>query len=192
MDGQERRASFSAMSDGSEEDWRIIADETKRYEEGLADRVLAHLQLLKGEYGGFAIDRFDHSLQSATLAHRAGEDEEYVVCALLHDIGDTLACYNHAELAATLLHPFVSEANHWMIEKHGIFQGYYFFHHCGLDREMREQYRGHPHFERTAHFCHRYDQNAFSKGYDSLPLDAFESMVRRVLATPRRSIYLAA
>lgn len=192
MTGQaQQRAGFAAMADGSAAEWGIVAAETRRYEDGLAERVLAHLQLLRGEYGGFAIDRYDHSLQSASRALRAGEDEEYVVCALLHDIGDTLACHNHAEMAAALLAPFVSEANRWMVEKHGIFQGYYFFHHCGLDRDMREQYRGHPHFEATARFCHRYDQNAFDAGYDALPLEAFEPMVRRLLARPQRSIYLA-
>jgi predicted HD phosphohydrolase len=68
-------------------------------------------------------DRLTHSLQTATLAYRAGEDEEYVVCALLHDLGDTLGTYNHADIAAAILKPFVSEQNHWIIEKHGIFQG---------------------------------------------------------------------
>ena len=90
---------------------------------------------------------------------------------------------------ASVLKPYVSEANHWMMDKHGVFQGYYFFHHIGLDRDMREQFRGHPHFEYTAQFCHLYDQNSFDPGYDSMPLDAFEPMLRRVLETPRRSIY---
>ena len=192
MAGKARRqAGFAAMADGSAEEWDIIAEETRHFEAGLADRVLAHFRLLRGEHGGFAIDRHDHCLQSASRALRAGEDEEYVVCALLHDIGDSLACHNHAEMAAVLLQPFVSEANRWMVEKHGIFQGYYFFHHCGLDRDMRERYRGHPHFEATERFCRLYDQNAFDAGYDALPLETFEPMVRRLLARPRRSIYLA-
>lgn len=186
-----RRASFITMTDGSVEDWDIISEETKRYEQGLANRVLTHLDELRGEHGGFAIDRFEHSLQSASLAHRAGEDEEYVVCALLHDIGDSIASFNHAELAGEILRPFVSEANHWMVARHGIFQGYYFFHHYGLNRDMRERYRGHPHFERTANFCCRYDQNAFDPSYESLPLEAFVPIVQKLFSSPRRSIYLA-
>jgi len=114
------------------------------------------------------------------------------VCALLHDIGDTLGSFNHADIAAAVLRPFVSEANHWMLEKHGVFQGYYFFHHIGLDRNMRDQFRGHPHFERTARFCELYDGPAFDPRYESMPLTAFEPMVRRVLAMPRQSIYVAA
>jgi predicted HD phosphohydrolase len=117
-------------------------------------------------------------------------DEEYVVCALLHDIGDTLGVYNHPDIAAAILRPFVSEANHWMVANHGIFQGYYFFHHLGLDRNMRDQYRGHPHFEYCAQFCHLFDQPAFDGAYDTMPLDAFMPMMQRVLDKPKQSIYL--
>ena len=153
------------------------------------DRILAHLNLLDNDYGGFNVDRLEHSLQTATRAHRAGEDEEYVVCALLHDIGDILLPASHAELGAAILKPYVSEQNFWMLEKHGIFQGYYFFHHLGLDRDMREDYRGHPAFEYTAKFCHQYDQNSFDPTYDSMPLEAFVPMMRRVMDKPKQSIY---
>jgi predicted HD phosphohydrolase len=190
MSAPEPRAHFTAMTDGTAAEWKIIEDASAALNRTLADRVLDHLKLLKGEYGGFVVDRYEHSLQSASRALRDGHDEEYVTCALLHDVGDTLASHNHAELAATILHPFVSEANHWLLEKHGVFQGYYFFQYCGLDRNMRERFRGHPHFERTALFCERHDQNAFDPAYDTLPLDAFVPMVRRVLAQPKRSIYL--
>ena len=167
-----------------------IAAAAAAFNGGLANRVLAHLRMLKGDCGGFSVDRLEHSLQSATLAYRDRMDEEYVVCALLHDMGDILASTNHAELAATILKPFVAEENHWMLQNHGIFQGYYFFHYLGLDRNMREQFRGHPNFERTALFCSRHDQNAFDPNYDTMPLEAFEPMVQRVMARPKRSIYL--
>ena len=184
------RAQFHAMMDGTQEDWSKIAAASVHFNRDLPARVLKHLGMLEGDCGGFAVDRLEHSLQSASLAHRDGMDEEYVVCALLHDIGDTLASMNHAEMGATLLKPYVSEANHWMMNMHGIFQGYYFFHYLGLDRNMRDQYRGHPHFEHTAMFCARHDQNAFDPAYENMPLEAFEPMVRRVMARPKRSIYL--
>ena len=114
-----------------------------------------------------------------------------MVCALLHDVGDTLGSFNHPDIAAAILKPFVSAENLWMVEKHGIFQGYYFFHHLGLDRNLREQYRSQPDlFERTAEFCAKYDAAAFMPDYDNLPLSFFEPMVRRVLAQPRNSIYV--
>jgi len=191
-DDRESRATFTSMERSTADDWAVLSRCFVDFSRKLPDRVLTHLRLLDGDYGGFAVDRLEHSLQTATRAQRAGEDEEYVVCALLHDIGDTLASYNHADIAAAVLRPFVSEANHWMVAQHAIFQGYYFFHHVFLDRNMRDQFRGHPHFERTARFCELYDGPAFDPSYESLPLETFEPMVRRVFAAPRQSIYVAA
>jgi predicted HD phosphohydrolase len=186
------RARFTHMDDGTAEDWSIIAQHAARYAAHLPDRILDHLRLLDGDFGGFPVDRLTHSLQSATLAHRDGRDEEYVICALLHDIGDTLGTYNHADIAAAILKPFVSAENHWMIEQHAIFQGYYFFHHLGLDRHLREQFKDHPQYARTIEFCARYDAAAFDPQAETLPLAFFEPMLRRVFAKPLQSIYLKA
>lgn len=186
------RAGFKAMTEGTQEDWMKIAASAMQFNKSLGDRVLTHLKLLDGDFGGFPVDRLTHCRQTATLAHQAGKDEEYVVCALLHDIGDTLASYNHPDIAAAILKPFVSEENHWMVENHGVFQGYYFFHYLGMDRDLREQFRGHPSFERTAQFCHQFDQAAFDENYETMPLSAFEPMVHRLFAAPKRSLYLKA
>ena len=183
------RAGFASMATASPLDWKIVSREFKNHAVGLPDRVIDHLCMLKGDFGGFAVDRFEHSLQTATRAFRDGADEEMVVCALLHDIGDTLASWNHAELGATILKPFVSEQNHWLLQNHGIFQGYYFFHHLGMDRNLRDQFLGHPWFEHTASFCEKWDQTAFQTDYDTMPLEAFVPMVRRVMEKPKVSIY---
>jgi predicted HD phosphohydrolase len=188
--GEQARAGFHAMTESTGEDWARIAEASAAYGRELPGRLVAHLNLLKGDCGGFVVDRLEHSLQTATRAHRDGRDEEYVVCALLHDIGDVLGPRNHADIGAAIVKPFVSEANHWMVEKHAIFQGYYFFHHLGLDRDMREQFRGHPHFEYTAQFCHLYDQNAFDPAYESMSLEDFTPMLERVMSRPKTSIYL--
>ena len=180
------RAKFTRMDEGTAEDWQIIAGKFAPFARKLPDRVLAHLKELRGDAGGFAVDRFEHSLQTATRAHQAGEDEEYVVCALLHDVGDLLTPWSHADAATAILRPFVSEENLWMVEKHPVFQGYYFFHYLGGDRNAREKFRGHPCFERTALFCEKYDQTAFDPGFESMPLEAFEPMLRRVLENPKR------
>ncbi len=182
-------ARFHHMKDGTAEDWAIIARSFGEFASTLPDRILDHLRLLQGDFGGFPVDRLTHCLQSATLAHRDGKDDEYVVCALLHDIGDTLGSYNHAGVAAVLLEPFVSEANHWMIKHHGIFQGYYFFHYLGMDRNQRDAFRDHPHFRRTIEFVSKYDAPAFDPDADTLPLSYFEPMVRKVFAQPVRSLY---
>ena len=186
------RATFVRMQDSTREDWQLIGGEFMHFAGALPGRVIKHLQILEGDYGGFPIDRYSHSLQTATRALRDGRDEEYVVCALLHDIGDTLGTLNHPDIAAAILKPFVSEENHWMVQHHGIFQGHYFFHHIGLDRDMRENFRAHPHFDRTAEFCELYDNPAFDAKAETLPIGEFEPMLRRVMAQPRQSIYKAA
>ena len=186
------RATFTRMDESTREDWAAIVPEAMKMARGLPDRVLEHLRLLDGDFGGFPVDRLTHCLQTATLAHRDGRDEEYVCCALLHDIGDTLGSFNHPDIAAAILKPFVSDENLWMVQQHGIFQGYNFFHHIGLDRDMREQFRDHPHFARTAEFVQRYDNPAFDPEAEALPLSFFEPMLRRLMAQPRQSIYKAA
>jgi predicted HD phosphohydrolase len=177
---------FTAMKDGTYEDYQLI--------ERLAEPVQAHvgehlLQLLKmldapDEHIGHPISRYQHSLQSATRALRAGEDDEMVVAALLHDVGDVVAPHNHPEAAAAILRPFVSERVAWIVEKHGVFQGLYYYEHIGLDKNAREKYRGHPWFDDCAKFCEDYDQCSFDPHYDTLPLETFEPIVRRVFAQP--------
>ncbi len=183
------RAQFTRMDESTKEDWAVIVPEAMKMAKALPDRVIAHLRLLDGDFGGFPVDRFTHSLQTATLALKDGRDEEYIVCALLHDIGDTLGSYNHPDIAAAILKPFVSEANHWMVQNHGIFQGYNFFHHIGLDRNMRDAFKDHPFYEHTAEFVALYDNPAFDPKGETLPIETFEPMVRRVMAAPRNSVY---
>jgi predicted HD phosphohydrolase len=186
---QDKVATFTSMEQSTAEDWGLIATEFKQFARRLPQRILAHLKLLEGDYGGFPVDRLHHSLLTATLAMKDGRDDEYIVCALLHDIGDTLGSFNHPDIAAAILRPFISEENHWMVEKHGIFQGYYFFHHIGMDRDMREQFRGHPHFLRTAEFCEKYDGPAFDAKAECFPLAAFEPAMLRVFEKPKNTIY---
>ena len=183
------RAQFTAMTEGTREDWATIAAHFAPFAANGGKRVLEHLKLLDGDYGGFPVDRLSHCRQTATRAHRDGRDEDYVVMALIHDIGDTLGAYNHPDIGAAIIKPFVSEELHWITAQHGIFQGYYFFHHLGMDRDMRENFRGHAHFEACAEFCEKYDQAAFDPDYDSAPLSFFEPMVMKLFERPKQSIY---
>lgn len=182
------RAKFRSFEEGTQADWSLIAGHFMQFAGGVADRVLTHLKLLDGDYGGFPVDRLTHSLQTATRAYRDGRGETYVVMALLHDIGDTLGSYNHPDVAAAIIKPFVTEEEHWVCEHHGAFQGYYYFHFLGMDRDAREAFRDAPHFSACEEFCSKYDQAAFDPDYDTLPLEHFEPMVRRVMAKPLRSM----
>ncbi|WFL78585.1 HD domain-containing protein [Altererythrobacter arenosus] len=189
LNAEHEHAKFREMKEGTAQDWAIIGKEYMEHAKGLPDRVLDHLRLLEGDFGGFPVDRLEHSLQTATRAHRDGRDEQYVVMALLHDIGDTLGSYNHPEVAASIIKPFVSEEVHWICQNHGAFQGYYYFHFLGMDKDAREKFRGSPYFDACAEFCEKYDQAAFDPDYDSENLDFFEPMVRRVMARPLASMY---
>ena len=134
-----KKATFTKMTDGTQDDYTPIVEAAMVHSENLPDRIIEHLNMLKDDFGGFAVDRYEHCLQTASRAYRDGRDEEYVVCALLHDIGDILAPANHADFAATLLEPYISEKNYWILKHHGIFQGYYFFHFLGLDRHPSQK-----------------------------------------------------
>jgi len=105
-----------------------------------------------------------------------------VVCALLHDIGDNLAPYNHGQVAAAILRPYVSRENAWMLEHHEVFQGYYFHHFVGRDRNERDKFKGHPAFEGTIIFCDRWDQLSFDPNYNSMSLSDFRPMLSSVFS----------
>ena len=176
-----KRATFRRFDECAAEDLQIVAENQKPFAHGLAYRVLTHLELLDGDFGGFNVDRLEHSLQTATRAYRDGRDEEYVVCCLLHDIGDTLGVYDHGAIAVAIMKPFASEANLWMLENHTVFQGYYYFEHIGGDKNKREQFKDSPYYEYTKEFIEKYDMPAFDENYDSMRLDEFEPMVKRIL-----------
>jgi predicted HD phosphohydrolase len=182
-------ATFHDMSESTQEDWMAIMSHMVPFSRNGGTRVLEHLKLLDGDFGGFAVDRLTHCLQTATRAHRDGRPDDYVVMALLHDIGDTLGAYNHPDIAAAVIKPFVSEELHWIVQHHGIFQGHNFFHHLGLDRNMRDRFKDHPHAAACQEFIDKYDCPAFDPAYDSMPLEFFEPMVLKLFETPRTSVY---
>ena len=179
---QKRTVSYIRMEEGTAEDYALVAELAKPFIAGTADRVLAYFPQLHHSYEGDKVDRYEHSLQTATRAFRGGADEETVTAGLLHDIGDMLAPENHSDFAAALLQPYVSRTTHWIVKHHGIFQGYYFWHHIGLDRNARDAHRDSPFFDHTAEFCATYDQVAFDADYVSAPLEYCAPLVRRFFA----------
>jgi predicted HD phosphohydrolase len=168
------------MKDGSAEDYALLGRLEKPFVAATPERIMEHLGLLRGSFGGYRVDRLQHCLQSATRAERDGADDDWVVAALLHDIGDLLCPQNHSQVAAAVLAPFVREEVHWTVRHHGLFQGYYYFHHNGGDRHARERYADHPHYRSCADFCERWDQCSFDPDYDTLPLAHFALALRRV------------
>lgn len=173
---------FTAMKDGDAEDYAFLTKHETEYTKGTADRLLKALVDLDESLSGYQITRLGHSLQSATRAERDGADIDWVVSALLHDIGDIYAPYNHDEYAATILRPFVREQCTWVVEKHGDFQLAYYGQHVGADPDKREIYRGHSYFDDCATFCERWDQSSFDPNYAHEPIEHFAERVRAVFA----------
>jgi predicted HD phosphohydrolase len=184
----DRVTNFKTMAEATAEDYAIIASYDKEHIAGVPGRVLQVMETMSDHTLGFPVTRLIHSLQTATFADAAGEDEEMVVAALLHDIGDDLAPENHGNFAADILRPYVTEKTHWIVAHHDIFQGVFFFQHYGRNPNERERYRGHPHFDACASFCERYDQVAFDASFEPKPLAAFKPLVHRVLSRAPYSV----
>ena len=172
------------MQDGTREEYEFLDRKEEEYLAGLPDRILDALRRLEHSISGYRINRLEHCLQGATRAYRAGESDEMIVAVLLHDIGDELATCSHSEMAAAILRPFVSEKLYWIVKHHGVFQMYYYAHHCGGDRHSRELFKDSPWYQDAIDFCHNYDQNCFDPDYDWKPLEFFEPILRRVFSRP--------
>ena len=172
------RATFTSFQESTQEEWANIMVCIQDTQAMVAGRVIEQLKYLEADHGGFPVNRLEHCLQTATRAEKDGRDEEYILCALLHDIGDNLAPFNHPDIAAGIVKPFVSEKNYWMTKHHGIFQGYYFWHYIGQDKNARDAYRDSPYFDYTAEFCELYDSVAFDPEYKSFDLAHYEPLIR--------------
>ena len=177
--------SFTEMKQGTQADYLLLDRYEQAHTATVADRLLTALISLQQGLAGYQIDRLQHSLQSATRAEADGANEEWVVAALMHDIGDDLAPMNHSEFAAAIIKPYVSEEVHWVVAHHGVFQMAYYAHHLGKDPNARERYRDHPFFDSCVRFCERWDQPSFDPDYPTKPLEYFAPMVRRVFAPER-------
>ena len=179
-----KTVAFTQMKDGTAQEYAFLTEHETEYAAGTADRLLKALVNLDESLSGYKVTRLGHSLQSATRAWRDGADMDWVVSALLHDIGDIFAPYNHDEYAAAILRPFVREQCSWCVQTHGDFQMIYYGHHVGANPNKRDQFKGHAYFDDCAAFCERWDQASFDPDYDDLPLDFFAPMVRDVFSRP--------
>ena len=178
--GAARVVSFLRMEDGTREDYELLEESERDYIHALPERILAALSKLDTGLQGYRVSRLGHSLQTATRALRDGADDELIVAALIHDVGDDLAPYNHSEIAAGIIRPYVRPEVTWIVEQHGLFQTYYYAHHSGRDRNARDKFRDHPWYQACKDFCANWDQSSFDPGYRSAPLESFEPLVREI------------
>ena len=181
---------FTNLRDATADDWvRLDALDEERTD--YASAPLALFASLKGgDAAGYPLNPYDHGLQAATRALRAGESHEFVTCCLLHDMADRLAPANHGQIAAELLRPFVSDDHYWMVKMHGLFQKENYLQHAywgsGIMEELVAPHRDHPAFELTRRFCRDYDAPSFDPAYDSMAIEAFVPIVEEVLGRPYR------
>jgi predicted HD phosphohydrolase len=173
---------FTQMKDGDREDYAFLTEHEIEYAAGTADRLLGAMVDLDKSLSGYKVTRLGHSLQTATRAWNGGADLDWVVSALLHDIGDIYAPYNHDEYAAAIIRPFVREQCAWVVEKHGDFQMIYYAEHVGANPDKRDAYRDSVYFDDCAQFCEQWDQSSFDPDYPTKPLEFFAPMVREVFA----------
>ena len=178
-------SSFTRMDESTAEQWAVIGAETMANQPRVAEEVLGMLRRLEGITDGFNANQLVHALQTATLAEDAGMDEEMVVAALCHDIGKLISVFNHPEIAAAILKPYVRDEVHQAIRVHQDFQGKHYYHHFGGDVDARDAYVGEPYFELATLFADEWDQVAFDPDAPYRTLEHFEPMVRSVFASPR-------
>ena len=176
------RATYSSMETSTQEDWDIIKQFAGQRRERVYDSLMSMLKQMEFSDDGGPVNGLEHSLQSATRAYEDGADEETVFVALFHDVGQIVSQDNHSEVAAAILRPYISKKNHWIVQHHGEFQGYYFWHMTGKDRYAREKYKDNPYYQDCIDWCYKYDQNAFAQDYPTKPLEFFEPIVKRVMA----------
>lgn len=171
---------FIQMRDGTKADYALLHQHEREYIAALPDRILDGVRALGDGLGGYRISRLHHSLQAATRAEADGAGVEWIVAALVHDIGDALAPENHSQLAAAILRPYVHPEVTWVVAMHGVFQQHYYGRHVGLDPDARDAYRGHEWFHSCERFCERWDQSSFDPDFTTAPLEHFQPMVREV------------
>ncbi len=177
---------FTRMDQSTAEHWAMIGRETATNQHRVAERILDLLRSLADITDGFATDQLTHCLQTATLAERAGADEQVVVAALCHDIGKAISVPNHGAIAAEMLRPYVRDDVYHTIRWHQDFQGRHYYAHFGLPTNLREQHRDEPWFALCEQFTDEWDQIAFDPNAPTEPLAHFEPLVRRVFAHPHR------
>jgi predicted HD phosphohydrolase len=180
----------ATLDDFSGADWDFMNKQRAIYRgEEQANQALRLLSCSQDDPTfGYEINNYGHCLQAATLAFQAGCDEETVVVALLHDIAFVTSTDMHGDVSASLLGAYISEKNYWMLRRHAIFQQLHIHGVPGLENNERDKWLGHPHFEWTAEFVAKYDQNSTRADIQNMPLEAFVPMVQKIFARDPKPI----
>ena len=179
---QANTVDFTAMKNGSVNDFEIIAANDACTAKELPERLITHLKEMGKDDGAYQISRLEHVLQCATRTHLDNADDDWVVAALLHDIGDVLAPYTHGQVAGEIIRPFVREEVAWVVSHHGTFQMFYNVSLSEVLRNSRDKFKNNPYYQSAVDFCENWDQCSFDPEFDSKPLEFFIPVIHRVFS----------
>ena len=174
-----RTTDFTRMDQSSAQQWQVIGEVTVVHQPEVGKRIIEMLRSFRGVHLGFGVDQLHHMLQTATMAKRANAKDEIILCALVHDIGKYVSVFNHGQIAAEMLKPYVSSDAYNIVRTHQDFQGRHYYEHFGMDPNMRERYRQEPWFDLACEFTDEWDQAAFDPAYKVLPLEELEPLVHQ-------------
>jgi len=177
--------SFRRMDESTAEQWAHISERTMTNQGRVADRFLMLLESLSSISDGFITDQLTHCLQTATMAERAGADDEVIFGSLCHDIGKAISVPNHGAISAEMIKPYVRDDVYQSIKNHQDFQGKHYYHHFDVPTSLRDRFAGESWFALCEEFTDDWDQQAFDPDYDTLPLSHFEPLIRELTARAR-------
>jgi predicted HD phosphohydrolase len=177
---------FNRVSDSTADDWTVIARAVAAGQRQVPSHVLEMLASLEHVTDEFPVNQLQHALQTADLARAAGADDEVVVAALCHDIGKAVSVPGHGDIAAAILRPYVREDVSWVVSVHELYQGAHFFHHLGIDPNLRRNYESHPAHGLAVQFVDEWDERAFDAERPTSNLGDYEQLVTSVFTNPRR------
>ena len=176
---------FTKMSEGTQKDWEHISEEHAPHIMDMPSRVIEMLKQLEALSLGFGTNQLHHALQTATMAKRAGADDEMILISLIHDMGKVVNVPNHGQICAEIIKPYVSEDAYHIIRTHQDFQGEHYYHYMGKPRDLRKNYENESWYEKAKQFTDEWDQAAFDPEYDTDTLESFIPLIEKFFGFPK-------
>ena len=180
--------SFRRMDESTEEQWKVIGKTTNENQGRVADRMIMLLESLGEISDGFITDQLTHCLQTATMAEKAGADEEMIFGSLMHDIGKAISVPNHGSISAEIIRPYVRDDVYQSIKNHQDFQGKHYYHHFDVPTNLRDRFKDESWFDLCVEFTDDWDQQAFDPDAETYPLEHFEPLIRKLAGTVRTGL----
>lgn len=175
---------FTRMDQSTEQEWEHISEQHMPHIFDMPNRIMGMLKQLQTLTLGFSTDQLHHALQTATMARRAGAEDEMILISLIHDIGKVISVPNHGQIAAEMIKPYVSEDAYHVIRTHQDFQGEHYYQYMGKPQDLRKQFVNESWYAKAVEFTDEWDQAAFDPKYEVDSLESFEPLINKFFAAP--------